>query len=170
MSVVFGLVTAVVCSIIAAVVTAALGFRNGDRPGDARVTVRSVAAAAAAAAETVAAGPFAEITIENAHDTPVIAWAHMRGASVLALVFAAPRAQRTAFTHRRALDGVELLGAVDGRGIRRYLLPLDGARTATKVTVVVDQVARRTRVTTATLRASAARPLRSAVPRDAADA
>jgi hypothetical protein len=159
-SVLFGLIAAVVCAIVAALVTMALGFRDGDRPGDARVTARRVIDDAATA--------FAEIVVENAHDSPVLVSARSRRASVFAL--AAPYAQRTAFTHRRRLDGVELLGAVEGQGIRRYLLPIDGAQAATTVTVVVDQAARRTRITTATLRASASSPLRSASPRDVADA
>jgi len=152
-SVLFGLVTAVIASIAAAGVVAMLGFRDGDRPGDARVTVRVVRGDGGAVA-----GPCAEIVVDNRHDSPVLVSARARRASVLALVFAAPLAQHTALTHRRRLGGVDVLGAVDGCGIRRYLLPLRPGRSATKVTVFVDQVARRTRVATATLRLGGSLP------------
>jgi len=171
MGVLFGLVAAVICSVIAAAITLVLGFRDGDHPGDARVTVRGVVHAGADnGADCADTEAFAEILIENGHETPVMVSARSRRASVLALALAAPQAQRTALTHRRGLDRIELLGAVEGQGARRYLLPLDRAHTATKVTVFVDQFAHRTRITTATLRASAERPLRSAAPRDVADA
>lgn len=165
MGVGFGLIAAVVFAIVAALITAALGFRDGVRPGDARVSVRALSADEGEGLS----GRFAEITIRNGHDSPVVVSARARRASVLSLLVAAPHAHRTAFTHRRHLGDVEVLGAVDGRGAHRYLLPLDRAHAASRVTVLVDQAARRTRVTTATLRASAAHPLRSTAPRDAAD-
>lgn len=181
MGVFFGLIAAVVFSVLAAVATTVLGYRDGHHPGDARVVVRAVPGHPASGqaapghtatpeVQTAGAAVFAEILIENGHDSPVMVSARCRRASALALALASPSAQRTALAHRRRLDGVQLLGAVDGRASHRYLLPLDGAHAATRVTVVVDQVARRTRITTAMLRASAVCPLRSASPRDAADA
>ncbi|MFC4242101.1 hypothetical protein ACFOYW_01845 [Gryllotalpicola reticulitermitis] len=170
MSVYFGLITAVVFSIISAIVVAALGFRDGDRAGDARVTVRAVHPGGDVPARC------AEIEVDNRHESPVVVSARSCRASALMLVFASPNSRRTAITHRRGLDGIELLGAVEGHGIRRYVLPVENARGATRVTVFVDQVARRTRVTTATLRparsvsASAAWPPHAVSPRDAADA
>lgn len=168
MSVYFGLVAATILSIVVAIGFAALGFRDGDRPGDARVTVRAIRAAQAAQAHPDGLAPgaavFAEIVVDNRHDSAVMVSAQTRPASVLALPFVASGGRRTALTHRRRLDGVELLGAVDGRGIRRYLLPLTQTHGAVRVTVSVDQLALRTRLVSATLLPGRALPEPTAWP------
>lgn len=139
----------------------ALGFRDGDLWSDAVVRVRLMRGARSEhpeqACEPMRPALYAELAVDNQSDSPVMVSARVRRASALTMLFDGPHARRTALVHRRGLDGVELLGAVDGRASQRFLVPVEhrGARTL-RVTAVVDQVARRTRVITTTVRVSRA--------------
>ncbi|HEY0246864.1 MAG TPA: hypothetical protein VGC45_01265 [Gryllotalpicola sp.] len=128
---------------------------------------------------------YAEIEIDNQNDSPVMVSARARTTSLLTLFFATARTRRTALVRRRRggaerLDAagghggtrrhstgqrhgaVELLGAVDGRAVRRFVLPVaEPAPHAVRVTTVVDQVAQRTRIIGMTLRVTRALPTRT---------
>jgi hypothetical protein len=158
-----------ICTVLTLGSVAALfrvGLRDGDALGDALVRVRAMRLATDA--ETLL---YAEIEVDNQNDSPVMVTARVRPASVLALLFVEPHLRRTAMSHRRRLAGAELLGAVDGRGVRRFLLPAEAAhRRALRVTTIVDQVGGRTRVITSTVRVARALdgvlpPVGSVVPR-----
>ena len=130
-----------------------LGFRDGDMFGDALVRIRLVRAPVGDDRRL-----FAEIEVDNQNDSPAMVSASARRASAAALFFGDEHARRTAITHRDRLVGHELLGAVDGRGTKRFLLPVDSAASgrALRVTTVVDQVGRRTRVITTAVRVASA--------------
>jgi hypothetical protein len=125
-----------------------MGFRDGDAFGDALVRVRLLRASLGEGWRL-----YAELEIDNQNDSPVMVAARLRQASALTLFFGSSGARRTALAHRDRLADFELLGAVDGRDVKRFLVPADhaAAARALRVTAIVDQVGRRTRVVTTTL-------------------
>lgn len=140
-------------AIAAFIVLLMLGWRDGDRFGDARVRVRLLAGEQADDGRR----RYAEVEVDNGNDSPVMVSARARRASALALIFVSAHAHRTAMAHRDRLDRLELLGAVDGRERHRFLLPLAAAEadaSAVRVTAVVNQVGRRTRILSFTMRVS----------------
>jgi hypothetical protein len=142
-----------VCTVLSLGTIVALfrvGLRDGDVFGDALVRVRPLRLASGGGTML-----YAEIEIDNQNDSPVMVRARLRPASALTLFFVEPVGRRTALTHRDRPAGAELLGAVDGRGVRRFLLPAPSAGVrALRVTAIVDQVGGRTRVVTTTVRVS----------------
>lgn len=157
-----------VCAVLSLATVAALfrvGIQDGDLPGDALVRTRLLRTAGqergAAAAGVPRGALSAEIDIDNPGESPIMASARVRAASVFALLFVEPGGRRTARAHRDRLAGYELLGAVDAHGAARFLVPAElpgwvRPPRALRVTVVVDQVGRRTRVITSTLRVNRA--------------
>ena len=148
----------IVCTVIALGAVAALfrvGINDGDALGDAIVRVRLMRAP-----HPDGMLLFAELEVDNQNDSPVMVSARVCRASTPALLFIEPHGRRTAIRHRDRLGAFELLGAVDGRGAARFLLPAEAADSprarALRVTAVVDQVGRRTRVITTVVRVSRA--------------
>lgn len=152
MSNVIGFLVCTLLSLGTVVALFRIGMRDGDVFGDALVRVRAMRLASDGGTTL-----YAEIEIDNQNDSPVMVTARVRPASVLTLLLIEPHSRRTALAHRDRLAGAELLGAVDGRGVRRFLLPapVDGLR-ALRVTAIVDQVGGRTRVVTTIVRVSRA--------------
>ena len=158
-----------VCTVLALGTIAVLfriGMRDGDVFGDALVRVRPMRLAAEGGSTL-----YAEIEIDNQNDSSVMVTARVRPASLVALFFVDSVTRRTALAHRDRLAGLELLGAVEGRGVKRFLLaaPTGDVR-ALRVTTIVDQVGGRTRVVTTNVRVSRALDgvlpgVRSVVPR-----
>lgn len=145
-----------ICTLIALGAAAALfrvGINDGDVCGDARVRVRLLRVPAPERATF-----YAEIEVDNQNESPIVVSARVRAASVLTLLFIEPHTRRTALTHSNRLARGELLGAVDGRASKRFLLPskVVGSPRALRVTAVVDQAGRRTRVVTTIARVSGA--------------
>jgi hypothetical protein len=158
----------IICTVLSLGTIAALfrvGLRDGDVFGDALVRVRAMRLATEGGTTL-----YAEVEVDNQNDSPVMVTGRVRQASVLTLLFVEPHVRRTAMSHRRGLAGAELLGAVEGRGVRRFLLPAPADCRTLRVTTIVDQVGGRTRVVTSTVRVSRALDgvlpaVRSSVPR-----
>lgn len=152
MSTVIGFLVCTTLALGTIAVLVRIGMRDGDVFGDALVRVRPIRLAGG-----VGATLFAELEIDNQNDSPVMVTARVRPASLVALFFVDSVTRRTALAHRHRLAGLELLGAVEGRGVKRFLLAAPtGEVRALRVTAIVDQVGGRTRVVTTNVRVSRA--------------